>query len=103
MRKVVFAALGALGETGNFELPNVAASLVSSRLRHFSLRYCHLYDLLQIKVKKRDAEHENITKLFRVLTYEVIILLIFGFVKIFLQNGQARINIFFRTGTFFAI
>lgn len=39
-----FMALGALHDTRRFQLPNAAASLISSRSRNLSLWYCHIRD-----------------------------------------------------------
>jgi hypothetical protein len=42
VRERVLSALGALGETGHFQLPHVAAALVASCLGYFTLGYCHV-------------------------------------------------------------
>ena len=42
VRKIVFAALGAFSHAGKVKLPNVGTSFVTSCLRYFSLRYCHV-------------------------------------------------------------
>lgn len=41
MCAIVFAALRAFDHSGKRKLPNIGASLISARFRHFSLRYRH--------------------------------------------------------------
>ena len=40
--KIVFTALGAFCHAGKVKLPNVRTSFVTSCLRYFFLRYCHV-------------------------------------------------------------